>query len=188
VTKNADSTNPAAVMQEPDCCGTGFNERQSDVDFDRVDTPLQPRRFPSGISVDPRDPTGNTAYISFSGYEAYTPGQSGHVFKAVYNPATGTATWTDLSGNLGDLPITDVELDAPTGDLYASYDWGVLRLPAGGTNWVDADRGLPEVAIYELSQANIPGTSKRVIYAATHGRGGYRLILGGGHGGGDDDN
>ena len=188
VTKNADSTNAAAVLQEPDCCGTGFNERQSDVEFDRVDTPLQPRRFPSGISVDPRDPTGNTAYISFSGYEAYTPGQPGHVFKAVYNPATGTATWIDLSGNLGDLPITDVELDAPSGDLYAAYDWGVLRLPAGGTNWVEADRGLPEVAIYELSQANIPGTSKRVIYAATHGRGAYRLILGGGgHGGGDGD-
>ena len=157
VTKNADSTNAAAVVQEPDCCGTGFNERQSDVDFDRVDTPVQPRRFPSGISVDPRDPTGNTAYISFSGYEAYSPGQPGHVFKAVYNPATGTATWTDLSGNLGDLPITDIELDAPTGDLYASYDWGVLRLPSGGTNWIDADRGLPEVAIYELSQANIRG-------------------------------
>ncbi len=100
------------------------------------------------------------------------------MFKAVYNLATGTATWTDLSGNLGDLPITDVELDAPSGDLYAAYDWGVLRLPAGETNWEEADRGLPEVAIDELSRANVPGTSKRVIYAATHGRGGYRLILG----------
>jgi hypothetical protein len=186
VTKNADSTNPAAVVQEPDCCGTGFNERQSDVVFRRIDTPAQPRRFPSGISVDPRDPSGNTAFISFSGYEAYSPGQPGHVFKAVFNPATGTATWTDLSFNLGDLPITDVELDAPTGDLYASYDWGVLRLPAGGTAWVDASRGLPKVAIYELSQANIRGTSRRVIYAATHGRGGFRLILSG-RGGGDDD-
>ncbi len=185
VSKNADFNNPATLVTEPAFGGT--NQRQAEVDFDRVDTPLQPRRFPSGISVDPRDPTGNTAYISFSGYEAYSPGQPGHVFKAVYNPVSGTATWTDLSGNLGDLPITDVELDAPTGDLYAAYDWGVLRLPAGGTNWVDADRGLPEVAIYELSQANIPGTSKRVIYAATHGRGGYRLILGGGHGGGGDD-
>jgi hypothetical protein len=126
--------------------------------FRRIDTLAQPRRFPSGISVDPRDATGNTAYISFSGYETYSPGQPGHVFKAVYNPASGTATWTDLSFNLGDLPITDVELDAPTGDLSASSDWGVLRLPAGGTAWVDASRGLPKVAIYELSQANIRGT------------------------------
>ena len=185
VSKNADFSNPVTLVTEPAFGGT--NQRQAEVDFDRIDTPAQPRRFPSGISVDPRDPTGNTAYISFSGYEAYTPGQLGHVFKAVYNPATGTATWTDLSGNLGDLPITDVELDAPSGDLYAAYDWGVLRLPAGETNWEEADRGLPEVAIYELSQANVPGTSRRVIYAATHGRGGYRLILGGGHGGGGDD-
>lgn len=185
VAKNADSNNPATQVQEPDCCATGMNERQTEVVFTRIDTPAQPRRFPSGISVDPRDPSGNTAFISFSGYEAYTPGQPGHVFKAVYNPATGTATWTDLSYDLGDLPITDVELDAPSGDLYASFDWGVLRLPAGGTSWVEAARGLPKVATYELSQATIPGTSKRVIYAATHGRGGWRLVLGGG--GGDDD-
>ena len=128
VTKNADANDPAAVVEEPDCCGTGMNERQSDVVFTRIDTAAQPRRFPSGISVDPRDPTGNTAYVSFSGYEAYSPGQPGHVFKVVFNPATGTATWTDLSFDLGDLPITDVELDAPTGDLYASFDWGVLKL------------------------------------------------------------
>jgi hypothetical protein len=177
VSKNADANDPAAVVQEPDCCGTGMNERQSDVTFTRVDTPAQPRRFPSGISVDPRDPTGNTAYISFSGYEAYSPGQPGHVFKIVFNPTTATATWTDLSHDLGDLPITDVEIDAATGDLYASYDWGVLRLRNGSTNWVEAGSGLPKVATYELSQANLPG-GRRVIYAATHGRGAFRLILG----------
>ena len=178
ITKNADANNPAAVVQEPDCCNTGFNERQTDVVFTRIDTPAQPRRFPSGISVDPRDPTGNTAYISFSGYEAYSPGQPGHVFKVVFNPETGSATWTDLSHDLGDLPITDVELDAPTGDLYASFDWGVLRLRNGSTNWVEAAPGLPKVATYELSQANLSG-GRRVIYAATHGRGGFRLVLGG---------
>jgi hypothetical protein len=176
ITKNADANDPAAVVQEPDCCGTGMNERQSDVVFTRIDTAAQPRRFPSGISVDPRDPTGNTAYISFSGYEAYSPGQPGHVFKVVFNPATGTATWTDLSFDLGDLPITDVELDAATGDLYASFDWGVLKLSNGSTNWVEAADGLPKVATFELSQANLPG-GRRVIYAATHGRGGFRLIL-----------
>ena len=176
IAKNADSNDPAAVVQEPDCCGTGMNERQSDVVFTRIDTAAQPRRFPSGISVDPRDPTGNTAYVSFSGYEAYSPGQPGHVFKVVFNPATGTATWTDLSFDLGDLPITDVELDAPTGDLYASFDWGVLRLANGSSNWVEAAEGLPKVATFELSQANLPG-GRRVIYAATHGRGGFRLIL-----------
>jgi hypothetical protein len=180
VSKNADFSNPATLISEPGCCGDAFgrNERQAEVGLTRIDTPAQPRRFPSGISIDPRDPTGNTAYISFSGYEAYSPGQPGHVFKVVFNPTTGSATWTDLSYDLGDLPITDVELDAPTGDLYASFDWGVLRLPNGGTNWVEGPPGLPKVATYELSQANLGG-GRRVIYAATHGRGGFRLVLGG---------
>jgi hypothetical protein len=177
ISKNADFSNPATLIQEPAGFGPGFNERQPEVEFTRIDTALQPRRFPSGISIDPRDPSGNTAYISFSGYEAYSPGQPGHVFKVVYNPTTETAEWTNLSFNLGDLPITDVELDAPTGDLYASYDWGVLRLPNGRTSWVEGPRGLPKVATYELSQANLSG-GRRVIYAATHGRGGFRLILG----------
>jgi hypothetical protein len=56
-------------------------------------------------------------------------------------------------------------------------DWGVLRLRSGSTNWVDASRGLPEVAVYELTLANLKHGG-RVIYAATHGRGGFRLILG----------
>jgi hypothetical protein len=177
VSKNADSNNPAAVVSEPDPLGTGTIKRQTDVTFTRIDTPAQPRRFPSGISVDPRDPTGNTAYISFSGYEAYSPGQPGHVFKAVFDPATGTATWTDLSHDLGDLPITDVELDPVTSDLYASFDWGVLRLPNGASSWTEAAEGLPNVATYELTMATLDN-GKRVLYAATHGRGAYRLMLG----------
>jgi hypothetical protein len=164
-------------VSEPDPLGTGTIKRQTDVTFTRIDTPAQPRRFPSGISVDPRDPTGNTAYISFSGYEAYSPGQPGHVFKAVFDPATGTATWTDLSHDLGDLPITDVELDPVTSDLYASFDWGVLRLPNGASSWTEAAEGLPNVATYELTMATLDN-GKRVLYAATHGRGAYRLMLG----------
>jgi hypothetical protein len=178
VSKNADYENTATQVKEPDCCGTGFNERQSEVSFDRIDTAVQPRRFPSGISVDPRDPTGNTAYVSFSGYNAYTPTTPGHVFKVVYRPATHSATWTDLSYDLGDLPITDVEVDPGTGDLYAAMDWGVLRLARGSTNWVDASAGMPQVAVYELTLAYTKHGG-RVIYAATHGRGGFRLLLGG---------
>ena len=34
--------------------------------------------------------------------------------------------------NLGDQPITDIRYDDVTGDLYASTDFSVLRLPDGG--------------------------------------------------------
>ena len=177
ITKNADSNDPTKVTSEPDPLLTGFLKTQTDVTFKRIDTPAQPMRFISGISVDPRDPSGNTAFVSFSGYNAYTPATPGHVFKAVYNPVTGTATWTNLDYNLGDLPILDIEVDAATGDLYAAYDYGVLRLRAGSTAWVRAADDLPKVAVFELALTGGRKAGDRTLYAATHGRGAYRLAL-----------
>ena len=158
VSQNASASNPA------------------DVTYTRIDTPAQPRRYPSGISVDTTDP--NHAIVSFSGYDAYTPTTPGHVFDVHFNPGTGTATWTDISHDLGDQPVLDVALDAATDDIYASTDFGVDRLAAGTTTWIPAADGLPPVAVYDLTLT--PGgkkTTDRVLYAATHGRGAYRIQL-----------
>jgi hypothetical protein len=147
-----------------------------DVTYARIDTPAQPRRYPSGISVDSTDP--NHAIVSFSGYDAYTPTTTGHVFDVHFNPVSGTATWTDISHDLGDQPVLDVAFDAPTGDVYASTDFGVDRLANGTTTWIPAGDGLPPVAVYDLTLT--PGGKKstdRVLYAATHGRGAYRIQL-----------
>ena len=141
------------------------------VGFRRIDTSAQPGRFVSGIAVDPND--ANHAWVSFSGYDAYTPGQPGHVFEVTYDPASHTATWTDRSYNLGDQPITSIAENEATGDLYAGTDFGVLRLPHGSTSWTDAASGIPHVAVYGLSLSQ----SGHVLYAATHGRGAYRLKL-----------
>ena len=92
-----------------------------------------PARFVSSIYVDPAN--ANHAWISYSGYNANTPGDPGHVFEVTYNPGAGTATWTNLDGNtgpMGDLPTTDLVRDDVTGDLYASTDFGVMML-AGAT-------------------------------------------------------
>ncbi|MBK9715359.1 MAG: exo-alpha-sialidase [Kouleothrix sp.] len=141
------------------------------VTFTRIDTAAQPQRFVSGIVVDRENP--NHAWVSFSGYDAYTPTTPGHVFEVTYNPASGTASWKNLSYDLGDQPITDVARDHTTGDLYASADFGVLRLPAGGSSWNTAAPGLPPVAVYGLTTS----PQSRVLYAATHGRGAWRLRL-----------
>jgi hypothetical protein len=182
IVKNADSNDPTKVTSAPDPLGTGVLKTQTDVDFKRIDTAAQPMRFVSGISIDPRDASGNTAFVSFSGYSAYTPATPGHVYKAVYEPATGAATWTNLDGNLGDLPILDVEVDPATGDLYAAHDYGVLRLPAGSSTWVRAADGLPKVAVFELSLTGGKRAGDRTLYAATHGRGAYRISLPNGKG------
>ena len=148
-------------------------EPASAVTYTRLDTPAQPRRYPSGIAIDPNDPSH--AYVSFSGYDAYTPATPGHVFEVRVNPATGTATWTNLSHDLGDQPITDVAYDARTGDLYASTDFGVSRLVKGTATWVPAADGLPPVAVYQL--VLVDNGSDRLLYAATHGRGAWRIEL-----------
>jgi len=141
------------------------------VTFTRIDTPAQPTRFISGIAVDPADPFH--AFVSFSGYNAYTPTTPGHVFDVHYDPSTGTATWTDISHNLGDQPITGIAFDAPTGRLFASTDFGVEVLPHLLPFWLPAASGLPKAAVYGLTIS----TSGRVLYAATHGRGAWRLKL-----------
>ena len=80
----------------------------------------------SGIAIDPADP--NHAWISYSGYGAYTPGTPQHVFEARYDPQTDTATFTDRSYDIGDQPVTGIAYTR-NGDLYAATDFGVLRLP-----------------------------------------------------------
>jgi hypothetical protein len=141
------------------------------VRFTRIDTPSTPGRFVSGIAIDPADP--NHAWISYSGYEAYTPTTPGHVFEARYDPQTGTATFVDRSYDLGDQPVTGIALFGATGDVYAATDFGVLRLPRGASHWQSAGSGLPSVAVYGLTLSQ----SANVLYAATHGRGAWALTL-----------
>jgi hypothetical protein len=45
----------------------------------------------------------------------------------------------------GDLPVIDIVCDEVTGDLYASSDFGVLRLAPGTTTWTAATPGMPGV-------------------------------------------
>jgi hypothetical protein len=153
VSKNANDPNPA------------------NVSFDRIDTDNQPRRFVSGIAIDPADP--NHAYVSFSGYNAATPGQPGHVFDVHYNPATSSATWKTLDADLPDTPITDIAYDEMTGDLYVATDYTVLRRPAQATAWEQAASGLPLASVTNI----VLRSDGRALYAATYGRAAWRLAL-----------
>lgn len=157
ISTNADAADPAAVS------------------FTRIDTPSTTNRFISGIAVDPNDP--NHAFVSFSGYDAYAKAAGtakGHVFDVHYDPGTGVATWKDISGNLGDQPITGIAFDGPSNGLYVSTDFGVLRLVGRGA-WLPAASGLPLVAVYGLTLASAGGHT--ALYAATHGRSAYRIML-----------
>jgi hypothetical protein len=130
-----------------------------------------PNRFVSGIHVDPAN--ANRAWVSYTGFNASTQATPGHVFLVTYDPGPGTATWTDLSYDLGDIPITDIVRDDVNGDLYASSDFGIFRLAAGATSWTAAAPGMPHVEVAGLTI--VP--SARRLYAATHGLGIWLLNL-----------
>ncbi len=164
--------------------GTGrvFVSKNADADpaaavtFTRIDSLAtnDPNRFVSSIFIDPANV--NHAWISYSGFSAATPTTPGHVFDVRYNPVAGTATWSSLdgsgSGALGDIPVTDLVRDSASGDLFASTDYGVLRLMPASTGWALAAPGMPNVEVAGLTV--VPG---RKLYAATHGMGAWSLNL-----------
>jgi hypothetical protein len=147
------------------------NDAANMVTWTRIDntSPVSPSRHPTSIYVDPRHP--NHAWISYSGYNVNTPATPGHVFDVSWNGAV--ATFTDISNNLPDFPITSVVLDEVTGDLYAASDFGVMRLAQGSSTWTVAGSGLPMVEVPGLTI--VPNA--RLLYAATHGRSAWVLRL-----------
>jgi hypothetical protein len=169
--------------------GRVFITRNADADpasavvFLRLDSlsSTDPDRYVTGIFIDPDN--ANHVWISYSGFNAATPATPGHIFSVTYNPGNGSATWTSLDGSLGDLPLTDVVQDEDSGDLYVSSDFGVLKRSGNGP-WTMAAPGMPNVEVAGLTY--VPGEgpghhADRLIYAATHGLGAWRLQLKHGH-------
>lgn len=142
---------------------------QTTVTYTRVDSldANSPGRAIVSIYVDPTNP--NHAWVAYSGYAFNTPAQPGHIYSVVFNPVGPTATFTNIDGTgpgaFDDFPATSV-VRAPNGDLYASNDFGVLRLPNGFADWEVAGINLPKV---EVCQLLISPDGKK-IFAATHGR------------------
>ena len=151
------------------------NAAAASVTFTRLDTASQPNRVVSSIYADPTN--ANHALVTFSGYNVTTAATPGHVFDVVVDPATNTATWKDISYDIGDQPVDDAVLDVATGDIYVSTDFSVYRLVNGTQTWIQAADGLPMAAVPGLTIAAGKQGGDRLLYAATHGRGAYRLRL-----------
>ena len=153
---------------------TPTREPASSVTFTRLDddTTAAPGGSSAAIFIDPAN--ANHAWISYIGFDLSTPATPGHVFEVLYNPATGQSTWTNRSVRLRRPAGERLAYDEPSGDLYASTDFGVFRLASGTTTWTDAAPGMPNVEVAGLTYVG----KDRILYAATHGLGAWRLNLG----------
>lgn len=128
-----------------------------------------PQRYIGGVTVDPSNPAH--AYAVFNGYSRrFVPGGGvGHLFET-WN---GGTSWTDISGNLPDIASDALVLSH--GKLALATDDGMFTAPEGKgtrTSWSVLGSGLPNVVVDDVT----PGPNG-YIYAATHGRGVWRIRL-----------
>jgi sugar lactone lactonase YvrE len=119
------------------------------------------------MTVDTTNPAH--AYAIFNGYSRrWIPGGGvGHVFET-WN---GGQSWTDISGNLPDIASDALVIDH--GKLALATDLGAFTAAEGqgaSTTWSRLGTGLPDASVNDITVA--PGG---YIYAATHGRGIWRI-------------
>jgi hypothetical protein len=113
------------------------------------------------LQVDPTDPL--TAYAVRDRFGG------GHVFKTT----DGGLHWTDISGNLPDLPAYTLALDPRSNTLYVGTDDGVYASADQGNTWSRFGAGLPHVQVRDLEL----NTNLQVLAAGTHGRGLWEILV-----------
>jgi PKD repeat protein len=109
------------------------------------------------LCVDPANP--QRVWATCGGYIAG--------IKVFYSSDAG-ATWTNVSGNLPNLPALCIAYDPGTNDgLYVGTDIGVYYKDNTMSNWIFYSNGLPNVIVHELEFHQASHT----LRAATYGRG-----------------
>jgi photosystem II stability/assembly factor-like uncharacterized protein len=121
--------------------------------------PLPLLGFIGDIQVDPMIST--TAYVVFSNFSS-----GGVIFKTI----NGGLTWTNITGNLPNLPLWSLQVD-PAGALYVGADDGVYNSNNGGSSWSRFGAGLPNAQVFQIEL----NTTLNLLAAATHGRGVWEI-------------
>ncbi len=128
-----------------------------------------PNRYIGGIGMDPAD--AQHAYLAVNGFSRrFTEGPGagvGHVFET----RDGGQTWSDISGNLPDVPANSIKQTA-SGALVLGSDLGVFYRAPRSTSWSRLGANLPLTTVMDVEVAGDGN-----IYAATHGRGIWSVPL-----------
>jgi autotransporter-associated beta strand protein len=90
-----------------------------------------------------------------------------HVLESI----DGGTTFTNISGNLPDLPTYSIALNPAGNTIYVGNDNGVYASTDGGTTWNPYGFGMPNVQVRDLEYNSTLG----VLAAITHGRGMYEI-------------
>ena len=117
----------------------------------------------TGVEVDPTDPSGQTVYATFATYRT----------DRIMKTTDGGDNWFSVHGDLPEIPVFDLAVDPTNGDrLYAATELGLfttLLSGRGAVVWEHFDYDIAWTRIMQLRWCD------EELWAATHGRGIYRL-------------
>jgi hypothetical protein len=110
------------------------------------------------IAVSPTSPS--TAWAALGNFGAF-----GHLWRTT----NSGGTWTDVSGNLPNAPISAVAVDSRTSPstLYVGTDVGVFWSTDGGATWANTSVALPNTVISDV----LLDKAANQLVVATYGRG-----------------
>jgi photosystem II stability/assembly factor-like uncharacterized protein len=122
------------------------------------------------LQVDPTD--SQVAYVVSSVFSDTSGGGK------VYRTTNGGVTWSNISGNLPDLPTFSIETDrngpgAADDVLYIGNDDGVYVSVNLGASWSRFGAGLPHAQVVDLEYNATLG----ILAAGTHGRGMWEIAI-----------
>ncbi len=108
----------------------------------------------------------NQVYVTYSGYRYNLFDSNLYVSNDLGN------SWQDLSANLPNTPLSDIEITT-NNSLYVASDIGVLVSYNLGVNWNLLGSNMPSVIVTDLVLHN----PTNYLFASTFGRGVYKIDL-----------
>ncbi len=127
------------------------------------------RSLPSGagrVNEIQIDPTNDQIAYAVTSTFASNPGH-------VWRTTNGGVSWTNISGNLPNLPTWSLQIDTNKANtLYIGNDTGVYVTTNLGVSWSPLGTGLPPVQVLQLDL----NTTYDTLGIATHGRGLFEIL------------
>ena len=113
---------------------------------------ILPNRPMMDVATDPSNPW--IAYAAVGGFSENTPSTPGHVFMSVCTTHCTIQQWTDVSGNLPDIPADSIIVNPNIpSQVFVGMDWGLYytdNINAQPPVWQRFE-GMPHVMIWSLS-------------------------------------